>query len=369
ADEPAADADAPAFDEDAPAEEAAAAPAEPENPLLPEIEKSVLPWAKKIRAALREAEAIVEKDAERSGFEEIKPDMAMRKLDAGLKERKDALAGRTADLETLKKLVDEATKALVELQKGAVRVENAAKPILRAKERAAKEEAERRAAEAAEAAAKAEEERKAAEDRAEIDQVQEYAHRQWPLLTSHRYAEFQERVRRLGPELKTEAGKAELEWTCRRAQALDDLRKWVIKDLKDNGTLQRGYRRNFDITGVSPDGKSILLRGAPEVPVDKLKLADWVTLYRMLLADRPATRRGVTTIVRGTQLLNAAVYCYVFGQDESGTLDERALETCRLFADKALQLRSGLEEDVPRLVPPLAGPRPSDDETIGDSFD
>ncbi len=360
-----------ASDEAAPADNGeagddAAAPAEPPlppNPLLAPIDRYVIPHAKAIRAAQREAERLAVDDVE--SFDEIKPTFSSAKIEAGLRQRQRALEGRQGAKARLEALVASASKSLIELQKGVQRVENAAKPLLRAKERQEKEEAERRAEEERQAAIAAEAARKAEIDREEVERVQDVARTHWALLGKGQFDEFQKRMHRMDEELRTEAGREELEWTCRRAAALDSVRAWVVKDLRDNGVIKLGFRRRFDILGASPDGSKILLKGAPspDIPVDKLTIGDWVSLFWTLLEDRPNDRKGLRTYDRGEQLKNAAVYCYVFGQDESGVLDDRALETCRRFADKALSYRTGLESDIMRLIPPLAEPRPSEDDS------
>ena len=349
--------------------DAAAEPPPPPNPLLDPINRYVIPHAKAIRAALREAEGLAVDDVE--SFEDIKPTFSPAKIEAGLRQRQRALEGRQNAKTRLEALVAAASKSLVELQKGVQRVENAAKPLLRARERQEKEEAERRAEEERKAALAAEAERKAEIDREEIDRVQTVARTHWALLGKGQFGEFQKRMHRMDEELRTEAGRDELEWTCRRAAALDSVRSWVVKDLRENGVIKLGFRRRFDIRGASPDGSTILLKGGPDIPVDKLTIGDWVSLFWTLLEDRPNDRKGLRTFDRGEQLKNAAVYCYIFGQDESGVLDDRALETCRRFADKALSYRTALEADILRLIPPLAEPRESDDgdSATGDAAD
>ena len=177
------------------------------------------------------------------------------------------------------------------------------------------------------------------------------------------YDGFQEKMRRMEKELTSEGAKEELEWTLRRAECVKELRTWILDDVARNGRVPKGFRK-YDLLGLSSDRKRLQIVGKPEFPVADMTVGDWLVLVWHLLENRPADRLPVTTLVRGQQLFNAAVFCYLHGKGEFAPL-----ERCRKLAAAAFQLKGSLAADAPRIIPILATGEGGDEGGSAESSD
>ena len=318
-------------------------------------DKRVFGPAKSIRAALRRCEAIVAIEPEM--FVEIKSGASPAQAMDAYKKRQTAYETRMKLIEEMNSLISGADESLKAMKLAIVQIGKDAQLLITERQRL--ESVNAAAAEKAkieeEARIKIAKEKAVADD--EISRVQEVLRSKKALVDAYAYDRLIVEMQRMEKELATQAGKDELKWTILRFKRLGDLRKFLIEDLKKNGTLRRGYR-NFDIRGISPDGKEVVVAGRQGITIQSLNLADWMRLISLLLEARPYDRQ-VGTVEMGDQLFNAAIFCYVHGEGV-----DAAMTKARKLATLALEKRTSLRADAPKLIPLLAeeAPKPEGQE-------
>ena len=273
-------------------------------------DKRIFGQAKSIRAALRRCEAIAATEPEM--FVEIKSGATPAQAADAYHKRQTAYETRMKLIEEMNGLISAADESLKAMKLAIVQIGKDAQLLITERQRLENENA------AAAEKAKVEEEAriKIAKEKAisddEVSRVQEVLRSKKALIDAYAYDRIIVEMQRMEKELATQAGKDELKWTIMRFKRLGDLRKFLIEDLKKNGTLRRGYR-NFDIRGISPDGKEVVVAGRQGITIQSLNLADWMRLISLLLESRPYDRQ-VGTVEMGDQLFNAAIFCYVHGE-------------------------------------------------------
>ena len=318
-------------------------------------DKRIFGQAKSIRAALRRCEAIAATEPEM--FVEIKSGATPAQAADAYHKRQTAYETRMKLIEEMNGLISAADESLKAMKLAIVQIGKDAQLLITERQRLENENA------AAAEKAKVEEEAriKIAKEKAisddEVSRVQEVLRSKKALIDAYAYDRIIVEMQRMEKELATQAGKDELKWTIMRFKRLGDLRKFLIEDLKKNGTLRRGYR-NFDIRGISPDGKEVVVAGRQGITIQSLNLADWMRLISLLLESRPYDRQ-VGTVEMGDQLFNAAIFCYVHGEGV-----DAAMAKARKLATLALEKRTSLRADAPKLIPLLAeeAPKPEAQE-------
>lgn len=325
--------------EKAPVEETQARPA---DPLIVAAEEYVYPGAKSIRAALRRCEAIMAEPV--AVFAEVKVGAAPDAVAAGLKARAEAREVRLSKIDEMNRLISAAVNTLKGMKRGIGQVSIAGEKLI-AQRKLQQEELERTAA-----LEKLESEKRIAEAKAkaisdgEIERVREVFGKKKEFIDSFEYDRVISDMNRMKDELTTDESRVELKWTVERMTRIKSLHEFILDDLRGNGGVRRGYR-NFDITGVSNDGKEILLPMNRRIPVEALTVGDWMVLVGLLLERRPQSRQ-IGVVEHGDQLFNAAVFSYVHGAG-----DQRAMTRANYLANEALKKKSSLRIDVLDLLP------------------
>ena len=345
------------------------APAEPvvtESPLLKKTLDRIVEPAKTIRAALRKCERIAANETENPdpSFDSIPKNAPDAVVIRTVTQRREAIERRRQLIADMAVMIDNAEKALQKLQVAQQQVARDARPYLNRIQREDQEAANKRRAEELAAAKEAEEAAKRARDDEEINRVRSVAAGYQNLVDTFQYEKYKEQMSRMEGELLTDAGKAELKLTIGRMDNLISLRAWILSDLKAR-ELRKGFRNRYDIRGVSVNGKDLLLgQSRPNFPIADLTIGDWVGFFWPLLQNRPTNRTGLSTHERGTQLWNAAVFCYMHANG-----NHQALERCKQLAEAAFQYRSALRTDAEKVIPILAegaAVAPAEDDALSD---
>ncbi|MCL1910201.1 MAG: protein kinase, partial [Kiritimatiellaeota bacterium] len=317
----------------------------PAHPLDKKADEYVFAHAKTIRAALRQAEEIANRQPE--PFEDIKP----AQINSALAKREAWLERREMEVATLAKLKIDSDNAVRDMKNGVLKFKKDAQRSIDERKR------QLQAASDEEAQRKREEEVKAAEVKAklvaeqEVEDVRSNYGKKSALVAAFDYARVKREMMRMEDELRTDEGREELKWAIERMTRLESLRAYLVGDVRRNGVVKNAYRlpsgATYEIRGVSPDGKSFVTSGPKkDVPITEFTMNDWVTIIIALLRDRPPTRQIVSVMDHGDNLFNAAIFCYVHGDG-----DEKALDLARNLAEKALALRSALSTDAGKLLP------------------
>lgn len=330
--------------EEAPVEETPVeeTPAGPADPLIAAAEEYVYPGARSIRAALRRCEAIVAEPL--AVFAEVKAGASPEAISAELKARAEAREARLSKIDEMNSLISAADNTLKGMKRGIVQVSLAGEKLIAERKRQQLE------MEKAAALEKEEREKRVAEARAkaisdgEIERVRTVFGKKKEMVDSFEYDRIIAEMNRMQNELTTEEGRAELKWTLERLARIKSLHEFIFDDLRRNGQLRRGYR-NFDIMGVSSDGKNLMLPMNRKIPVESLTVGDWMNLVGLLLERRPAGRQ-IGVVEHGEQLFNAAVFSYVHGAG-----DPRAMTKANYLANEALKKKSSLRVDMSDLLP------------------
>ena len=323
---------------DLPAEDASpdlGEPAEPLHPLIAEAAKMLGP-AKAIRAKLREAEAIRDRDPNTFGGANLKRDTTTKK---DHDDRKAALEARRADKAKLdesltfchqqeiafKRLRPGFDKALARVREEAV-----AAAAAKEREEAAAKEREKAEAAAAKERGKAE---------AEIEKAKDFMADQKDLVAKHDYARALEALERKRAQFFTADGKAAFECQVEKLSRLASLKEFLAKDLQGKGLVTMGI--------VDADAEGFTQKNGQKVAWDTMPLGTWVKLAQSLLAARDPAR-AINTLEHGDQLFNTALFMLAHG---AGNDNARRLAVD--YAKKALEKRSALRKDVPRLMPEI----------------
>lgn len=345
--------------EAAPEPEVAAEPApvameaapSPGEKLQRAADEVVFVHAKSIRASLRRCEEIFTMQPE--VFSEIKQGMTAQQAKDALDLRSKAYEERMRFIEEMNRLISSADAALKSMKQGILKLEKESQKLISERDQLAKEnaEAEAKAREEAEVRIKLAKTKAVADD--EVVRVQEVLRSKSELVSKFDYGRIAVEMQRMDRELTTDAAREELKWTIVRFNRLADLRKFLIADLKKNGLVRRAYR-NFDIRGISDDGKELIVPMRKGITIESLTIADWIRLIGFLLESRPYDR-PIGTVEYGDQLFNAAIFCYVHSEG-----NEVALNKARVLAAKALEKRTSLKADAEKLIPILAEPPPAE---------
>ena len=185
-------------------------------------------------------------------------------------------------------------------------------------------------------------------------------------MKEHRYNDA---VRALGEirDLKTEGAKKQLEVLKLRAKAMEDLHGFLIEKISEkpvaitfkmNGAtfhwlVSEATRRNLTVSNSGSD--------PVRVPWTKIGPAQMVPLIRYYL-QTPANARKLKLIQRTQQQLNAAIYYAIFGAG-----NESAMKMARDLADKIIEDRPTMKDDVEKLLPELfETPEPAENEASDD---
>ena len=309
-------------------------PAAPLHPIVAEAAKMLEP-AKAIRAKLREAESIRDRDPNTYGAAVKKETMTAKDFN----DRESAYKARAAELETLKASIEFCRQqeiAFKRLRPGfdkiMARIKEEAAAAVAAREREEAAEKERRAAQAA-----AEKEREKAA--AEVEKAKDYAREQQELVAKHDYAKALETLERKRAQFFTKEGIAEIEGQAERMRRLASLREFLAKDLHEKGLRQWSPAEITDA-----DNTAITLKNGQKLAWDTLPVGSWVKLTQALLANREPVR-AINTIEHGEQLFNTALFMLAHGAG-----NDSARKLAIDYAKKALAKRSALRKDVSRLM-------------------
>ena len=314
-------------------------------PLLASVEQKVFVHAREVRAALRECERIAAEELPL--FEGSRGDVPLAALESALKARESAWDARTNQIARMRERLDRMDKATREMRRGVAKVVQEGQRYVRERERREAEAAAAEAARQAELRKQEEAAEAAARGAEEAGRVREVAESRRELLDKFEYATFAERMKRMESELATPEGKEELRLVVERAKRIEDLRKWLIDDVKKNGEVPRGFRGKT-LQGVSKDGKNLVVNLMPEFPIEKMTVADWVVLSRALLENRRPERGGISPSEHGDMLFNTALFAYVHGNGDLG-----AMALSKNLAKRAVELRAALRNDAEKLLPLL----------------
>lgn len=342
----------PAAEEEASAAEVPAEkePAEEVSPLIGKALERLTPPAKIVRNALRVCERISAEELEGEGnpFESIPANAPEAVARRSIQRRQEALAHRKQNIAEMERQLALAEDALRKLQFAQQQVARDARPFLNRIQREEQEAAAKAAAEAEEARKAAALAAEKARDEEEISRVRSVVESYQKLVDTFQYEKCKEQLKRMDGELLTKAGKEELAIAMGRMDSLISLRAWILKDLKAR-PLKKGFRKRYDIEGVSVTGTELLIgQSQPKVAVANLTVADWVSLFWPLLENRDTKRGGLSTHERGTQLWNAAVFCYMHA---NGNVS--ALERSKQLAEAAFKYRAGLRNGAEKVIPIL----------------
>lgn len=360
---PAPEAVAPAPEAAAPAPEAAASAPElvPEGPAAAPVEvdpnresinqlrtaseKLVFVYAKTIRAALRRCEAISYEPPD--VFVEVKQGMSPTQIDAALTTRTAAYEKRLKYLEEMRALVSSSDEALKSMKRGMIQIERDAQKLILERDKlvAQNAAAEVKARLEAEAMAKQAQADAVAQD--EVERVRDVLASKKELIDSFDYARIVLEMERMEKELTTSEAQKELKWIIMRFNRLADLRKFLIDDLKKNGTIRNAYHY-LDVKGVTEDGTELIVPMRKDVTIKSLNVSDWLRLIAVLLESRPRDR-PIGLVEWGDQLFNAAIFCYVHGGG-----NEAAISKAKTLAALAMEKKTSLKLDAIKLIPILA---------------
>ena len=351
-----ADAAAPAA-EDAAAEpapepepepEPAPAPAQPASPLDAAAERHVFAHAKTIRAALRRCEALAE--IENESFPEIKSGLSPEQTQAAFDLREKARAKRAAEAAEAAALKKTADNALKEMRNGVARFRIDARPLITARENAAKTAAAENEKLRLENARlkKIEDAKRAAEEEAQL--VRDNFASKARLIEKFDYARAKREMLRMQGELKNDLAKEELDWTVKRLDRLESLREFLIDDIRKKGAVRlSGIKGVYEIKSVSEDGKKFVTSGTlKELTIDDMQFTDWIPVIMQLL-ERRQHNRSIGAMELGEQQFNAALFCHTHG---AATEHEgNAFALARSLVKKALESRTKLQSDAPHFLP------------------
>jgi len=307
-------------------------------------DQMVFEHARSIRKDLRRCQEIVNEAPE--VFGEIKPDMTPVAIDAALTRRVAARERHQAHVAEMNRLVDAADGSLRAIKRAIVQIEQEAQKLIAERDRLAREQAqeERLAREAAVKAAQESQVENLINE--ETQRIEEVLQSKKELIDAFDYERVILEMNRMEGELTRPESKAVLKWTILRFERLISLRKFLVKDLQNNGILRRAYRNN-DIRGVSEDGTQLLLSMRPATNISSLTVADWLQLITYQL-ERRARDRPIGLVEWGEQLFNAAIFCYVHGDG-----NEAAWVKARQLAALGLEKRTSLKLDAVKLLPIL----------------
>lgn len=328
------------------------------------IEERVVGPIRELQLQARDCYWLCDKVVEGVSFAQVPAESPLESYEAALAERQRLLAERQQRLQEAKECYNQANRQAQAMIQGIAGVKKQAKKFINQRER------EKREAEEAEkerqrlAAEEAEKERLAGVEAEEIARVQEVARSHQPLIDAFDYAGYQDKMHRMEKELTSPAALEELNWAIRRAECLKEYRTFLLADIKRYGDVKRGYRGK-DVRGVSADGKRLLVSQQQDVKIAALTLRDWIALSWGVLENRAPDRPALDNIAKGTQLFNAAVFFYMHGKGDFGSM-----QRAKKLALQALQLRGALRSDAGRLIPPLAaefGEAPAGGEDGGDA--
>ena len=338
------------------------APAEEVSPLIGKALERLTPPAKIIRNALRVCERIAAEELEGEGnpFESIPANAPEAVARRSIQRRQEALAHRNQSIAEMERQIALAEEALRKLSVAQQQVAKDARPYLNRIQREDQEAAAKAAAEAEEARKAAALAAEKARDEEEIGRVRAVVESYQKLVDTFQYEKCKEQLKRMDGELLTKAGKQELLIAMGRMDSLISLRAWILKDLKAR-PLKKGFRNRYDIEGVSVTGTELLIgQSQPKIAIRDLTVADWVSFFWPLLENRPTTRGGLSTHERGTQLWNAAVFCYMHANGNVSALDRSKKLAEAAFKYRAA-LRNGAEQVIPILGDMSAGSKEEDD--------
>ncbi len=318
------------------------------------FEKLVFDPAKTIRAALRRCEAISFEAPD--VFVEIKQGMSPVQISEALERRTLAYEKRMQYLKEMRALVASADEALKAIKRGIPQIERAAQKLILKRDRLATANAAADAKAQIEADAIARQVRANAISSDEVNRVRDVLASKNDLVDSFEYERIVVEMQRMEKELTTPEARDELKWILVRFNRLADLRKFLLDDLKKNGMIRRGYQ-NFDIKGVTEDGKELIVPMRKDVTVKSLRVADWLRLIDLLLKSRPHDR-PIGLVEWGDQLFNSAIFCYVHGGG-----NEAAINMAKLLAAEAMEKKTSLRLDAVKLIPILASEADSSEES------
>jgi hypothetical protein len=330
-----------------PADEPAAAPAAADRPALVAKAEAIFVPARAIRAKLRAAEAL--RDRPRSPLDALKREAMDQDQWQVRKDRADRRRQDAVDIDAMAKECD---ALLLGMRRMVPALEREAAGLLEAARR--KAETDRLASEQADAEAAKLRAQEAAKARvaSDVEYVNSVVERNRAHVDKHHYARVAGDLEKIRPDLATDGGKAALDAVIERYARLESLKKFIVKDLHDNKGLRRGLGTG-DI--VDADETAVIGVGGQRIPLEDVSVPQWMNLIVRLLETRPADR-PLRVIEHGEQLFNAAIFCVVHGGG-SETAEAKALTLVKL----ALQRRTALRADVPRLLPSLAGKELSGD--------
>ena len=182
----------------------------------------------------------------------------------------------------------------------------------------------------------------------EIVRVQEAFRKYQSLIDGMDYSSYLDKMQLIEKKLTNPIAQEEINWAIRRAECLNEYRRFLIQDVQFYGKVKKGYRGK-DVLGVSADGMCFLVNQSQEVKINSFDLRDWIRLSWEVLENRAPDRPPLEKDVKALQLFNAAVFYYMHGKDDCASMDH-----VKKLVHQALELRSDLRADVGHLIPPLA---------------
>ena len=328
------------------------------------IEERVVNPIRELQVQARDCYWLCDKVAEGVSFAPVPPESPLESYEAALAERQKVYAERQQRLQEAKECYAQANRQAQAMIAGIAGVKKQAKKFINQREREKREAEEAEAQRQREAAELAEKERLAGVEAEEIARVQEVARSHQPLIDAFDYSGYQDKMHRMEKELTSPAALEELNWAIRRAECLKEYRQFLLQDIKRYGDVKKAYHGK-DVRGVSADGKRLLVNQMQDVKIATLSLREWIALSWGVLENRAPDRPQLDNIAKGTQLFNAAVFYYMHGKGDFGSL-----QRAKKLALQALTLRGALRSDAGHLIPPLAsefGEAPPSEEGGGDA--
>lgn len=208
----------------------------------------------------------------------------------------------------------------------------------------------RRAREEEEARKRAEREREEAavraREEAEKQKVEAEGRDIYRNVQSRNYRQARWTLRDLRDNMQTEVGLAEVERVARRVDRLESLHLFLARQIKERG-FPGGWRsahRSYDVT--AEDTRAIIVEGR-RILWSEVELGPTVGMINYFLTDERQARK-IRLSERVDQLINAALYCLVYGE---GSPYAEAL--ARELAGRSVQLFPRAMDTISDLMPGL----------------
>lgn len=323
----------------------------PEIPAIPEVVAPPPPPAlaaahelfapaKAIRALLRKAEAL--RDTPDATIQELKRATLNDKI---WQEYQSRTQVREEHIEQVKGMIDQADKLLVEMKRRVITFEKEAATFFAELQKQQEQARIAREAAAAEEAKRLEDARKQAQIQEEIYYINGLVAQRSQMVNKYEYGKLAADLERVRQDVVTEGGQEALEVAITRFRRLDSLKDFLLNDMHEHNGLRWGMGQ-VDI--VDADKEAIIVMGGRRIPTEEITIGQWLNFIVKLLEARPPERH-IRVIQYGEQLFNAAIFCVVHGGGSDAALDKAAK-----LVDMALERRTVLRPDVPRLLPELS---------------